>query len=258
MRSADEFNEVRQAHSRRHQRLRHRSADRHTAADSARLALPSASPIKSPGRLRGVRRCPQFRDFARSAIFVSPRHVSRRRLHLADAPRLASPRRAGREVPGDHRTLSRGNRHAHARSARKRHAAPEELRPGGAVLQALAVSVATAWAWQKAREADRTRTLATGTRRPGHRGVRPCPASLRRLPGVANDRGVASVRYHFSNMSEDIIGLFTAALDKLGIPWTRSSKKTVSIYRKAATARLDEFIGPKTRAVPLEGVHYTA
>ena len=75
---------------------------------------------------------------------------------------------------------------------------------------------------------------------------------------VANDRGVASVRYHFSNMSEDIHGLFTAALDKLGIPWTRSSKKIVSIYRKAATARLDEFVGPKDRAVPLNGVHYTA
>ena len=75
---------------------------------------------------------------------------------------------------------------------------------------------------------------------------------------VANDRGVASVRYHFSNMSEDIIGLFTGALDALEIPWTRSSKKIVSIYRKAATAQLDTFVGPKTRAVPLEGVHYTA
>jgi hypothetical protein len=63
---------------------------------------------------------------------------------------------------------------------------------------------------------------------------------------VANDRGVRSIRYHFSNRSEDIIGLFTAALDHLEIPWTRSRKDTVSIYRKAATARLDEFIGPKT------------
>jgi hypothetical protein len=62
---------------------------------------------------------------------------------------------------------------------------------------------------------------------------------------VANDRGVKSVRYHFSNKSEDILGLFTSALDDLGIPWTRSCKKTVSIYRKAATARLDEFVGPK-------------
>jgi hypothetical protein len=75
---------------------------------------------------------------------------------------------------------------------------------------------------------------------------------------VANDRGVMSVRYHFSNMSEDIIGLFTGALDKLGIPWTRSSKKIVSVYRKAATARLDTFVGPKSRAVPFRGVHYTA
>jgi hypothetical protein len=75
---------------------------------------------------------------------------------------------------------------------------------------------------------------------------------------VANDRGVMSVRYHFSNMSEDIIGLFTGALDQLGIHWTRSSKKIVSIYRKADTARLDTFVGPKDRAVPLDGVHYTA
>jgi hypothetical protein len=75
---------------------------------------------------------------------------------------------------------------------------------------------------------------------------------------VANDRGVRSVRYHFSNRSEDIIGLFTAALDHLEIPWTRSTKYIVSIYRKAATARMDEFIGPKAIAVPWTNVHYTA
>ena len=75
---------------------------------------------------------------------------------------------------------------------------------------------------------------------------------------VANDRGVASIRYHFSNRSEDIIGLFTAALDKLGIHWTRSTKYIVSIYRKADTARLDTFIGPKSIAVPWNDGHYTA
>jgi hypothetical protein len=75
---------------------------------------------------------------------------------------------------------------------------------------------------------------------------------------VANDRGAASIRYHFSNRSEDILGVFTAALDALEIPWTRSSKYIVSIYRKAATARLDEFVGPKDIAVPLNDVHYTA
>jgi Homeodomain-like domain len=63
---------------------------------------------------------------------------------------------------------------------------------------------------------------------------------------VANDRGVRSVRYHFSNRSDDIRGLFTAALAALGIPWTRPSKYVIAIYRKAAVARLDEFVGPKS------------
>ncbi|MDA4106887.1 hypothetical protein MHOL44478_06365 [Mycobacterium holsaticum DSM 44478] len=65
-------------------------------------------------------------------------------------------------------------------------------------------------------------------------------------------------KHHSTNRSEDIMALFTVALDKLDIPWTRSSKYIVSIYRKAATARLDEFVGPKAVAVPLNGVHYTA
>jgi len=62
---------------------------------------------------------------------------------------------------------------------------------------------------------------------------------------VANDRGVKSVRYHFSNRSDDIRELFCAALDDLGIPWTRPSRYHVAVYRKAAVARLDEFVGPK-------------
>ncbi|HEY7053873.1 MAG TPA: hypothetical protein VH496_17330 [Mycobacterium sp.] len=61
----------------------------------------------------------------------------------------------------------------------------------------------------------------------------------------ANDRGVKSVRYHFSNLSEDIKGLFCDALDQLGIAWTRPSNRDIAVYRKAATARLDEFVGPK-------------
>ena len=62
---------------------------------------------------------------------------------------------------------------------------------------------------------------------------------------VANDRGVMSVRYHFSNRSEDIKGIYCDALDRLGIPWTRPSHRDIAVYRKAATARLDEFVGPK-------------
>jgi hypothetical protein len=62
---------------------------------------------------------------------------------------------------------------------------------------------------------------------------------------VANDRGVESVRYHFSNLSEDIKGLFCDSLDRLGISWTRPSRREVAVYRRADTARLDTFMGPK-------------
>lgn len=63
---------------------------------------------------------------------------------------------------------------------------------------------------------------------------------------VANDRGVRSIRYHFSNRSDDIRNLYCAALDRLGIPWTHNSRYQIAVYRKAATARLDRFVGPKT------------
>jgi hypothetical protein len=63
---------------------------------------------------------------------------------------------------------------------------------------------------------------------------------------VANDRGTESVRYHFSNRSEDIKTMFCATLDRLGIPWTRPCGRQIAIYRKAAVRRLDMFIGPKT------------
>jgi hypothetical protein len=62
---------------------------------------------------------------------------------------------------------------------------------------------------------------------------------------VANDRGVASIRYHFSNRSEDIKRLYCESLDALGIQWTRPCSKQIAVYRKSSTARLDEFVGPK-------------
>lgn len=62
---------------------------------------------------------------------------------------------------------------------------------------------------------------------------------------VANDRGVASVRYHFSNLSEDIKRIYCDSLDALGIPWTRPCDKQIAIYRKTAVAYVDTFVGPK-------------
>jgi hypothetical protein len=62
---------------------------------------------------------------------------------------------------------------------------------------------------------------------------------------VANDRGVASVRYHFTNLSEDIRSIYSESLDALGIPWTTPCYKEIAVYRKSAVAILDTFVGPK-------------
>jgi hypothetical protein len=62
---------------------------------------------------------------------------------------------------------------------------------------------------------------------------------------TVRDRGARSVRYYFSNRSEDIKSLFCDALDGLGVHWTRPSDRQIAIYRKADVGRLDRFIGPK-------------
>jgi hypothetical protein len=62
---------------------------------------------------------------------------------------------------------------------------------------------------------------------------------------IANDRGLRSVRYHFSNKSEDIKRLYCDSLDALGVRWTRPCDKQIAVYRKASVAILDQFIGPK-------------
>jgi hypothetical protein len=62
---------------------------------------------------------------------------------------------------------------------------------------------------------------------------------------VANDRGVPSVRYHFSNRSDDIRGLLCASLDSMGIHWTRPGESQIAICPKDAVERLDNFVGRK-------------
>jgi len=44
----------------------------------------------------------------------------------------------------------------------------------------------------------------------------------------------------------DILGLFAAACERPDVRYTRPSWKQIAVYRKAAVARLDEFIGPKS------------
>jgi hypothetical protein len=57
---------------------------------------------------------------------------------------------------------------------------------------------------------------------------------------------VKSLRYHFSNRSEDIKRIFCDNLDALGIGLTRPCDREIAVYRKASTALLDEFVGPKS------------
>ena len=52
-------------------------------------------------------------------------------------------------------------------------------------------------------------------------------------------------RYFFSNESADILGLCGWALDLLGVGWRFARPNLISVARREAVARLDEFVGPK-------------
>lgn len=64
-------------------------------------------------------------------------------------------------------------------------------------------------------------------------------------PLKSGDRWYEYPRYTFVNESVDIRRLFTDALDRLGVAWKQSNRKTISVARREAVARLDEFVGPK-------------
>jgi hypothetical protein len=52
-------------------------------------------------------------------------------------------------------------------------------------------------------------------------------------------------RYMFTNESKDILGICGEMLDLIGIDWRYSRRNTISVARREAVARLDEFVGPK-------------
>ena len=52
-------------------------------------------------------------------------------------------------------------------------------------------------------------------------------------------------RYFFSNLSADIRGLFCEYCNKLGVRWTQSNHRNISVSHRRSVAALDEFIGPK-------------
>ena len=52
-------------------------------------------------------------------------------------------------------------------------------------------------------------------------------------------------RYFFSNLSEDIRRIFCDHCELLGIRWTQSNPRNISISHRMSVAVLDDFIGPK-------------
>ena len=57
--------------------------------------------------------------------------------------------------------------------------------------------------------------------------------------------GWRAPRYSFSNLSDDIKGIFCDACDRLDLRWTVAPPKTIYVSRKADVAKLDELVGPK-------------
>jgi hypothetical protein len=55
----------------------------------------------------------------------------------------------------------------------------------------------------------------------------------------------AYARYFFSNLSADIRGLFCEYCASLGIHWTQSNQRNISVSRRHSVAILDAFIGDK-------------
>jgi hypothetical protein len=64
-----------------------------------------------------------------------------------------------------------------------------------------------------------------------------------RLKG--GDRWYEYPRYFCTNESADIRRRFTNAIDVLDIAWKRANRNNISIAKKEAVARMDEFVGPK-------------
>ena len=54
------------------------------------------------------------------------------------------------------------------------------------------------------------------------------------------------VRYFFSNLSTDIRRLFCTVCEELGIRWTQSNPRNISVSHRDSVAILERIVGPKT------------
>ena len=56
----------------------------------------------------------------------------------------------------------------------------------------------------------------------------------------------ASPRHFYTNLSEDIRRLFCESCERLGLRWTQSNHRNISISHRVSVALVDENVGPKT------------
>jgi hypothetical protein len=74
----------------------------------------------------------------------------------------------------------------------------------------------------------------------GYRGINRVRARL-----AQGDQSYEYPRYLFTNESGDILRFCGETLDLLGVAWRFSRRNAISVARREAVARLDEFVGPK-------------
>lgn len=66
-----------------------------------------------------------------------------------------------------------------------------------------------------------------------------------RVKLASGPREYAYPRYFFTNLSTDIQSLFCTACDIVGVRWSKSSQKNISVSDRKSVALLDSFVGPK-------------
>lgn len=66
-----------------------------------------------------------------------------------------------------------------------------------------------------------------------------------RRPLADGDHWYEYPRYMFTNESRDILEICGEVLDRLEVKWRFTRRNNISVARREAVARLDEFVGPK-------------
>jgi hypothetical protein len=95
--------------------------------------------------------------------------------------------------------------------------------------------------WQRAIVLENPGHFARGLfHSDGSRGINRVRAHL-----AGGDRWYEYPRYLFTNESRDILRLCGETLDQLGVAWRFSRQNAISVARREAVGRLDEFVGPK-------------